>query len=87
MANPVKAILDKFGGIRPAARALERPHSTVSSWAQVGLIPAHEQQHVLDTARGLGLPVGPADFFTPRDPTDPVHDAESAAPAPACQGD
>lgn len=56
-------IIDKFGGTRAMASALELPPSTVQSWKVSGFIPARHQTKVLETARGLGLDLRPSDFF------------------------
>jgi hypothetical protein len=57
------SIIQKFGGIRPMARALGLPASTVQDWKESGLIPARHQQAVLNKARELGVALAPDDFF------------------------
>jgi hypothetical protein len=58
-----ESIIDRFGGTRKAASALNIPPTTVQSWKKKGLIPAQHQAKVLETARGLGIDLEPADFF------------------------
>lgn len=59
----VARIIETFGGVRPMARALTRPVSTVQSWKERGSIPDEHKQQVLTVGRSLGLPLTPADFF------------------------
>ena len=56
-------IIDKFGGIRPMARAIGRTHSTVQGWKESGFIPARHQEAVMAAAKAAGVDLGPADFF------------------------
>lgn len=46
-----------WGGVRQMARDLNRPASTVHGWKKEGRVPANEQQHVLQIAEELGLPI------------------------------
>jgi len=62
-AGPSKVVINKFGGIAPAARALGLPQSTVQGWRISGYIPGYRQSNVLAKAKELGLDVTPADFF------------------------
>ena len=57
------AIIDKFGGVRKTARALNLAPTTVQGWKDAGLIPAKHHQAVLDKASETGVPISPADFF------------------------
>lgn len=57
------SIINKFGGTRKFAAALNLPPSTVQSWKDTGRIPSKHQQAVLDRAREKGLAVSPDDFF------------------------
>ncbi|HYE49992.1 MAG TPA: hypothetical protein VEB20_10420 [Azospirillaceae bacterium] len=61
--NQASHIIDKFGGITPLARRLNKPITTVQKWKTSGFIPARHQQDVLDAAREDGLSLTPADFF------------------------
>ena len=59
----VDRIVEAFGGVRVMARAVGKPKSTVGSWADRGSIPDEHKSEVLQAAQGLGLDIGPADFF------------------------
>lgn len=61
--NTAARIIAKFGGIRPMATIIDRPHSTVQSWEVSGYIPARQQENILKVAREKGIDVSPADFF------------------------
>lgn len=61
--SQIASLIQKFGGVRGAARALGRPPSTVQHWKDVGLIPSHAQADVLEAARLLGLDVRPEDII------------------------
>lgn len=71
----VTNIIDAFGGLRPMARALNKPVSTVQSWKVRGSIPDQIKLEIMDEARKRDIPLTPAHFF----PT--------ANPAPQTQGD
>jgi hypothetical protein len=74
--NYVSNIIKAFGGVRPAARAIKRPVSTVQSWKDRGSIPDESKGDVLAAAEALGLGLGRADFF----PSDQrQHDPSGAA--------
>ncbi|MBK67999.1 MAG: hypothetical protein CMP22_07720 [Rickettsiales bacterium] len=62
--NIVDTIIEKFGGIRPAARKLEEAPANIQGWLKRGVIPAKKQQKVLDTAKQNGIDLKPADFFS-----------------------
>ena len=47
-------VIQRFGGIRPMARAMKVPASTVASWKRRGRIPRHRRQEI---AEALGEPV------------------------------
>jgi len=51
------ALFGIWGGVRKMARDLNRPASTVHGWKKEGRVPANEQQHVLQIAEELGLPI------------------------------
>ena len=70
--RPAERIIQKFGGIRPMAAALNVPVSTVQNWKESGLIPAGRQQRILDRSLALGIDLTPADFFDPPEPAAPA---------------
>lgn len=59
------SIFDTFGGIRPMARTIGEPVSTVAGWKRVGRIPAEKQPLVLSVAKARGLPVSAHDVVFP----------------------
>lgn len=59
----VSKIIETFGGVRPMARAINRPVSTVQSWKDRGSIPDDHKFTVLTSAKGLGLHLDRSDFF------------------------
>lgn len=59
------SIFDRFGGIRPMARALDEPSSNVGTWKTKGRIPAEKQAHVLAMAQAKGLPITAEDVVFP----------------------
>lgn len=59
----VASIIDKFGGQVPMAAATGVDQSTIAHWKRRGIIPARQQQKILDAARRLGIAISPADFF------------------------
>lgn len=59
----VTTIIQAFGGVRPMARAVERPSSTVHSWKERGSIPDDQKGAVLAASNRLGLGLRPEDFF------------------------
>lgn len=67
-----RSLFEKFGGVRPMARALNEKASTVQSWKTTGRVPSGKQSFVLSRARDLGLGVTPDDIISPlgRDPED-----------------
>lgn len=66
----VEKICEAFGGVRPMARALRLPVSTVQSWKDRGTIPDARKSDVMFKARQLDLGLGWSDFL-PADITDP----------------
>ena len=58
-----KNIISMFGGIRPLARLLGYPPSTVQNWERRNSIPAKQQQKLLLTGIETGLKITPNDFF------------------------
>ena len=70
-----KSIIDDiFGGIRPAARALERSASTIQGWHEAGTIPQKHWSDIIQAAKAYDAYLTPQDFF------------ESAAPASSSFG-
>lgn len=61
--TPAEVIVDRLGGVRQAARLLNRPPSTIQSWKTSGFIPARHQAHVLDVAKREGITITPADLM------------------------
>lgn len=59
----VAHIVQIFGGVRPMARALGRPVSTVQSWKDRQSIPDDHKPEVLRIAHSLGYPIVREDFF------------------------
>ena len=59
----VDQIVEKFGGVRSLARAIEKPVSTVSSWKTRGSIPDEHKVDVLNSAITAGVDLAPEDFF------------------------
>jgi hypothetical protein len=59
------AIIQKLGGTRALAAALRLPVSTVQSWKSCGVIPARQQEAVLEAAARIKVPLEPAEFFDP----------------------
>lgn len=54
--SPAKLVIDTFGGVRAAARALGRSPSSVSRWQNGdGLIPSTVQAQIMKLAREQGL--------------------------------
>jgi hypothetical protein len=63
--TPAETIIARFGGIRAAARRLEKPDSTVSDWKKAGLIPLKHMRLILVKAEEAGISIEPADFLPP----------------------
>lgn len=59
----VAKIIDAFGGLRPMAKAIEKPVSTVQSWKVRGSIPDASKPEILAKAKAAGIPLSPGDFF------------------------
>jgi hypothetical protein len=58
-----KRIIKTLGGIRPAARLLGLPASTVQSWGDRGAIPDAHKANIMRAARRIGKSVKPEDFL------------------------
>ncbi len=52
-ADPVQAVIRKFGGIRPMAGKLEIAFTTVQGWKQRGHIPPSHHRRILDAAAAI----------------------------------
>lgn len=59
-----KSIIDDvFGGIRAAARSLDKPHSTIQGWYESGTIPQKHWPDVIEQARDFDVDLTPENFF------------------------
>jgi hypothetical protein len=65
MSSRAAEIVQKLGGTRALAAALDLPVSTVQSWKTAGVIPARHQEAVLRAAMTLTVALSPDDFFDP----------------------
>jgi len=68
--NPAEYIIFVFGGVRKAARALDRYPATISKWqnyknkhGEKGQIPTTAQRDILDVAQKFNLPIKPEDLI------------------------
>jgi len=61
---------DVFGGIRPAARALNKAASTIQGWYEAGTIPQKHWGDVINAAAGFNHTLTADDFF-PKDAQNP----------------
>ena len=59
----VDKIIDAFGGVRPLARAIKQPPTTVSGWRKRGSIPDWQKVRVLDASRRYGVSLILYDFL------------------------
>ena len=86
--TPTAAIVARFGGVRPMARALSAAlgrtvaPTTVQGWLARGRIPASRQGDVLAAARARGIALAPADFFAVAFPSDEAATAVTPDDAP-----
>ena len=81
MTDAHTSIFERFGGIRPMARALHLSPSNISSWKREGRIPSTQQPLVLTTAEAKGLPITAEDVVFPlgRPPEDLAAPDEAVA--------
>lgn len=56
-------IVERFGGVRPLARLLGIPPSTVQHWKKTGRISPKHLDVLLRCGQALKPPLKPADFF------------------------
>ena len=61
--NQVAFVIERFGGLRKLARALDIPSSTVSSWGDY--IPARHHPNVLSAAIRDGVPLTADELVNP----------------------
>ncbi|MFV0922758.1 carph-isopro domain-containing protein [Sphingomonas parapaucimobilis] len=60
----IRDVIIQLGGVRRLARRLgHRNASTVQGWWERGVIPAHQQAHVLHAAREASVPVQASDLI------------------------
>jgi hypothetical protein len=65
--NVVQKIAERFGGIRPMARALDLTESTVRYWVNIGYVSGAWLQRVFEAGQALDPPLAPGDFFQQED--------------------
>ncbi|BBK30283.1 hypothetical protein EDC65_2271 [Stella humosa] len=61
----VQTIIDRFGGVRKMARALDLGASTIQGWKQTGFVPSPRIPQIIAAGRAQGIDLAPADFFDP----------------------
>jgi len=57
-------IFERFGGVRPLARAVGAPHTTVHYWSRNGFIPRWWHDRVIQAAQAQNIDVQPIDFVS-----------------------
>lgn len=57
--NTAQQVIEAFGGLSKAARALGLPITTVHSWKESGRIPRWRVQAITDAAAKLGVEIPP----------------------------
>jgi len=62
-----RRVIEICGGVRALSRALNRPSSTVMSWARRGSIPDEAKVSILALSRREGFGLRPEDFLPPLD--------------------
>jgi len=69
MTKPIDAIIDKFGGLTPMARAMNHTNpTTVQGWRDRGNVPSRQIPLIIEAGRGRGIKLAHADFFEPPKP-------------------
>jgi len=67
-----RSIIDNiFGGMRPAARALNKPASTIQGWYEAGTIPQKHWAGIIEAASAFNHTLTADDFF-PKQPEHPT---------------
>jgi hypothetical protein len=64
--TPAQFVINRFNGIRPLARAVNRQPSTVHSWKVRGTIPTDMQAIILTIAIKKNLDIRPQDLVVGR---------------------
>lgn len=64
----VETVIGKFNGIRPMARAMRLPPTTVQGWKLAGHIPAKRIRDVLNAAETQGIHLTIEDVVPPAEP-------------------
>lgn len=60
----VRHVIQRFGGVRPLARALGHPNpSTVAGWNKRSVVPWHEVERVIEAGALRGITVGLEEFL------------------------
>ena len=70
-----REVIERFGGIRPAAKAIGVAFTTVQGWKERDHIPDHRWQELRAAAAEQGIYLGPETAGTPASPKtedDPV---------------
>lgn len=62
MADHITPIIDRFGGIRPAARALGVAVNTIQWWKRTGRLPAARVDDIEKAAAAHGIAVSRAEI-------------------------
>ena len=101
-AHAVAEVIQRFGGIRPAAKALRSPVTTVQGWKRRGHIPEHRipdleaaaarkgitlERDLLVAATGGTAPESPQEAAAPTGETAAAAAQAPASPAPAAPAD
>ena len=101
-AHAVAEVIQRFGGIRPAAKALRSPVTTVQGWKRRGHIPEHRipdleaaaarkgitlERDLLVAATGGTAPEPPQEAAAPTGETEAAAAQAPASPAPAAPAD
>ena len=79
-AHAVAEVIQRFGGIRPAAKALRSPVTTVQGWKRRGHIPEHRIPDLEAAAARKGIPLERDLLVAATGGTAPEPPQEAAAP-------
>lgn len=66
--NTAEKIIEKFGGLTPLARMIEKRPSTVAYWAKSGTIPSKWHSTLLNLAQEQGLSLAAQDLIPMTEP-------------------